>query len=41
MKFGAGSNTELTQKYERVKVQMTYVRPHTKKTPDSQFDTTV
>ncbi len=28
MKFGTGSNTELTQKYARVKVQMTYVRRH-------------
>ncbi len=28
MKFGMGSNTERTQKYARVKVQMTYVRPH-------------
>ncbi len=28
MKFGTGSNTELTQKYERVKVQMTYVYSH-------------
>ncbi len=28
MKFGTGSNTELTQKYETVKVQMTNVHPH-------------
>ncbi len=28
MKFGIGSNTELTQKYARVKVQKTYVCPH-------------
>ncbi len=27
MKFRMGSNTELTQKYERFKVQMTYIRP--------------
>ena len=28
MKFGTESNNELTQKYKKVKVQMTYVRPH-------------
>ncbi len=28
MKFGTGSNTGLTQQYERVNVQMVYVRPH-------------
>ncbi len=28
VKFGTGSNTEITQKYERVKVQMTNIRPH-------------
>ncbi len=28
MKFGTGSTTELTQKYTKVKVQMTYVHPH-------------
>ncbi len=28
MKFGMGSNTERTQKYARVKVQMAYIRPH-------------
>ncbi len=28
MKFRMGSNTERTQKYARVKVQITYVRPH-------------
>ncbi len=28
MKFGTGSSTELTQKYKRVKVQMTYEFPH-------------
>ncbi len=28
MQFGTGLNTELTQKYERVKVQNDYVRPH-------------
>ncbi len=39
--FGTGSHTELMQKYVRVKVQMTYVRPHIIiKLPDSQFDTT-
>ncbi len=27
MKFGMESNIELTQKYERVKIQMTYVHP--------------
>ncbi len=27
VKFGMESNIELTQKYERVKIQMTYVHP--------------
>ncbi len=28
MKFGTGSNTERTQKYEGSKYKMTYVRPY-------------
>ncbi len=28
MKFGMGLTTELTQKYAKVKVDMTYVHPH-------------
>ncbi len=39
MKFGMGSNNKRTQKYARVKVQMTYVRIHIdiNKYPNSQF----
>ena len=37
VKFGTGSNNELTQKYVRVKVQMTYVRPHIYVNKNPQF----